>query len=154
MLAVGDKAPSFVAAGTEGDLDLTAALAKGPLVLFFFPKAFTSGWTVEAVEFNQLLSEFEDMGVGVIGTSVDPVERLQRFRDKHGLRYPLVSDGDRAIGETFGTLKTDKAGSHERDTVLIAGDGTILLAYRKVRAQGHAAEVLAAAKELQERGDI
>jgi peroxiredoxin len=43
MIAVGDKAPSFVAAGTEGNLDLTVALAKGPLVLFFFPKAFTSG---------------------------------------------------------------------------------------------------------------
>lgn len=109
---------------------------------------------MEAVEFNQLLAEFKELGVGVAGTSVDPVERLERFRDKHDLRFPLVSDVDRAIGEAFGTLKSGTAGSHERDTVLIGPDGTVLLAYRKPKAQGHAAVVLAATKELKERGTI
>ena len=109
---------------------------------------------MESVEFNQLLAEFENLGVTVVGISVDPVERLQRFREKHGLGFPLVSDNDRAIGAAFGTLKSGAAGSHERDTVLIGRDGTIMLAYRKVKAQGHAAEVLTAAKELEERGAI
>ena len=109
---------------------------------------------MEAVEFNRLLAEFEDLGVGIVGASVDPVERLERFRDKHGLRFPLVSDLDRAIGEVYGTLKSGTAGSHERDTVLIGRDGTVLLAYRKPRAQGHAAEVLAATRDLRERGAI
>jgi thioredoxin-dependent peroxiredoxin len=109
---------------------------------------------VEAVEFNQMLPEFEGLGVQVMGTSVDPVERLQRFRDKYELRFPLVSDGDRALGGAFGTLKSEPAGSHERDTVLIGADGTILLAYRRARARGHAAEVLAAAKGLREKGII
>ncbi len=109
---------------------------------------------MEAVEFSQLLSEFEGLGVQVIGTSVDPMERLQRFRDKYGLRFPLVSDSDRAIGKAFGTLKSEPTGSHERDTVLISGDGTILLAYQRARAKGHAAEVLATAKGLREKGVI
>ncbi len=109
---------------------------------------------MEAVEFNQLSAEFEDLGVGIVGTSVDPVERLERFRDKYGLRFPLVSDADRGIGKAFGTLKSGETGAHERDTVLVGRDGTTLLAYRKVRAQGHAAAVLAAARELRERGAI
>jgi thioredoxin-dependent peroxiredoxin len=109
---------------------------------------------VEAVEFNHMLPEFEGLGVQVMGTSADPVERLQRFRDKYELRFPLVSDSDRALGKAFGTLKSEPAGSHERDTVLIGTDRTILLAYRRARAQGNAAEVLAAAKGLREKGII
>lgn len=109
---------------------------------------------MEAVEFNQLLAEFEDLGVEVVGTSVDPLERLQRFRDKYGLRFPLVSDADRGLGRAFGTLKSGTTGAHERDTVLIGRNGTILLAYQRARAKGHAAEVLAAAKGLRERGAI
>jgi len=99
-----------------------------------------------------VLSEFEELGVEVVGTSVDSVERLQRFRDKHGLRFPLVSDGDRAIGDAYGTLKSGLLSTHERDTVLVDGDGTIVLAYQRAHAKGHAAEVLAASRRLREEG--
>lgn len=85
---------------------------------------------------------------------MDPVERLQRFRAKYDLRFPMVSDADREVGQAFGTLKSPPTGAHERDTVLIGRDGTILLAYERARAKGHAAEVLAAAKGLRERGAI
>jgi thioredoxin-dependent peroxiredoxin len=101
-----------------------------------------------------LLSEFEELGVKVVGTSVDTVERLQRFRDKHSLGFALVSDSDRAIGEAFGTLKSGPLGTHERDTVLIGADGTILLAYQRAKAAGHAAAVLAGARRLREEGLI
>ncbi len=57
---------------------------------------------MEAVEFNHALPDFQALGIGVVGLSVDPVERLRRFREKHHLRFPLVSDGDRAIGQAFG----------------------------------------------------
>lgn len=107
---------------------------------------------MEAVEFNQALSEFQELGIKVLGTSVDSVQTLRRFRDKHDLRFTLISDGDRAIGDAFGTLKSGLEGTHERDTVLIGGRGTILLAYRRAHAQGHAAEVLAAARRLREEG--
>jgi peroxiredoxin Q/BCP len=89
-----------------------------------------------------------------VGTSVDSVERLQRFRDKHGLRFLLFSDSNRAVGAAFGTLKSGLEGTHERDTVLIGSDGTILLAYQRAHAEGHAAEVLAAARGLREEGSL
>ena len=63
MLAVGDKAPLFVAQGTSGEVDLAAMLKEGPVVLYFFPRAMTGGCTVEALEFNQALPEFATLGV-------------------------------------------------------------------------------------------
>jgi thioredoxin-dependent peroxiredoxin len=101
-----------------------------------------------------LLPEFKDMGVEVVGTSVDAVEKLQRFRDKHSLGFALVSDNDRAIGLAYGTLKSGPLGTHERDTVLIGPDGTIMLAYQRAHAAGHAAEVLAGARRLRAEGAI
>jgi thioredoxin-dependent peroxiredoxin len=92
--------------------------------------------------------------VTVVGMSVDPPERLARFRDKYSLGFALASDADRAVGAAYGTLKTPATGSHERDTVLIAPDGTILLAYQRARAAGHAAAVLAAATDLKSQGII
>jgi thioredoxin-dependent peroxiredoxin len=92
--------------------------------------------------------------VTLVGTSVDPVARLQKFRDQYELRFPLVSDHGRAIGEAYGTLKGDLRSAHERDTVLVGTDGTILLAYRRVSASGHAATVLADARRLREEGRI
>ena len=102
---------------------------------------------MEAVEFNHLLSEFEELGITVLGTSIDPVDRLGRFRDKHELGFPLVSDSERAIGTAYGTLKNE-GGSHNRDTVVIAKDGTIVAVYEKVGAKGHAAQVLADVRRL------
>jgi peroxiredoxin Q/BCP len=92
--------------------------------------------------------------VTVVGTSVDPVARLQKFRDKYDLKFPFASDLDRAIGEAYGTLKSGPSSSHERDTVLISMDGTILLAYQRVSAKGHAATVLSDARRLREEGQI
>jgi thioredoxin-dependent peroxiredoxin len=149
MIAEGDRAPLFRAPGSDGEVDLAALLAEGPVVLYFFPRALTSGWTTEAVEFDRLLDEFADLGVKVVGTSVDPVPRLQRFRDKYGLRFPLASDHDRAIGSAYGTLKDGRESPHERDTVIISRGGTILRAYQRVSAKGHAAAVLADARALQ-----
>jgi peroxiredoxin Q/BCP len=94
-----------------------------------------------------LLSEFEELGITVLGTSIDSVERLRRFRDKHELRFPLVSDSEREIGTAYGTLKS-VGGSHNRDTVVIGADGTIVAAYEKVGAKGHAAQVLAEVRRL------
>ena len=109
---------------------------------------------MEAVEFNRLLPEFEAMGVTVRGVSVDPVARLQKFRDKYDLRLAFASDEDRAIGQAFGTLKSGPSGTHERDTVLIGTDGKILLADQRVGAKGHAATVLSDTRRLREEGHI
>ena len=90
----------------------------------------------------------------VVGTSVDPVARLERFKEKYDLKFDLVGDGDRSIGVAYGTLKSDVSGPHERDTVLIDTDGTILIAYQRVSAKGHAAQVLCDVRRLREEGRI
>jgi len=90
----------------------------------------------------------------VVGASIDPVARLQKFRDKYDIRFPFASDLDRAIGTAYGTLKGGPESTHARRTVLIGKDGVILLAYKKVTAAGHAAQVLADARELRAAGRI
>jgi peroxiredoxin Q/BCP len=94
------------------------------------------------------------MGITVVGTSVDPVARLQKFRDKYDIKFPFASDHDRVIGSAYGTLKGGPESSHERDTVVIGRDGVILLAYRAVGAKGHAARVLADVTQLWAEGRI
>ncbi len=152
MLESGEKAPQFVVVGTSGDIDLYAALEQGPMVLYFFPRAMTGGCTTEALEFNELLPEFQELGVDVVGMSVDPVARQDTFREKYGLRFDLASDHDRAVGMAYGTLKGDETTSHERDTVVIAAGGVVALAYRRVTAKGHAAIVLHDVRRLREQG--
>jgi len=92
--------------------------------------------------------------VTVVGTSVDPVARLQKFREKYDLGFPLASDQDRSIGSAYGTLKGDSTTSHERDTVLISVEGEILLAYQRVGARGHAATVLNDTRRLRDEGRL
>jgi peroxiredoxin Q/BCP len=99
-----------------------------------------------------LLGDFKSIGVGVVGTSVDTPAKLERFRDKYNLEFPLVSDVDRVIGSAFGTLKGDLSSTHERDTFLVDTQGTILLAYQRVGAKGHAATVLSDTRRLREEG--
>ena len=90
----------------------------------------------------------------MVGVSVDPVRRLVRFKDKYELRFPLASDEDRAIGLAYGTLKGDVSTTHERDTVVIAKDATVRLAYQRVGAKGHAAAVLADVERLRSHGGL
>jgi peroxiredoxin Q/BCP len=89
-----------------------------------------------------------------VGASVDTVARLERFRDKYDLKFPLVSDVDRTIGSAYGTLKGDMSSSHERDTFLVDTRGIILLAYQRVGAGGHAATVLSDTRRLREEGRL
>ena len=89
-----------------------------------------------------------------MGASVDPIPRLQRFRDKYEIKFPFVSDHDRSIGSVYGTLKGDVSTSDERDTFLVDREGRILLAYQRVGARGHAATVLSDARRLRDEGRI
>jgi peroxiredoxin Q/BCP len=101
-----------------------------------------------------LLPEFDALGVAVVGASVDPVSRLEKFRDKYTIKFPFVSDLDRAIGTAYGTLKGGPETTHARQTVVIGRNGAILLAYEKVTAGGHAAQVLEDVKRLRAEGRI
>jgi thioredoxin-dependent peroxiredoxin len=92
--------------------------------------------------------------VAVVGTSVDPVARLQKFRDKYDIEFPFASDHGRTIGSAYGTLKGGPESSHERDTVVIGRDGVVLLAYKAVSAKGHAGKVLEDVRRLKAEGRL
>ncbi|MGC6484061.1 MAG: peroxiredoxin [Candidatus Puniceispirillales bacterium] len=151
MLSEGDKAPDFSITTDDGTFAL--ADATGPVVVFFFPKADTSGCTKEAIAFSQLKAAFDDLGTRVIGISKDKAAKQAKFREKHELTCALGADDDSDICEQFGVwVEKSMYGRTymgiQRATFLIGGDGTILKAWPKVKVPGHAEEVLEAVKAI------
>jgi thioredoxin-dependent peroxiredoxin len=152
MMDVGDRAPAMSIAASDGT-ELNLAGPGTPLVLYFYPKDDTSGCTREAQDFTALAGEFKNAGVRVIGVSRDPMKKHEKFIGKYGLGIPLASDEDGRISDAFATwvqksMYGRKYMGMERATFLIGADGRLLKVWRKVKVPGHAAEVLAAAKEL------
>lgn len=123
------------------------------IVLFFYPRDDTSGCTQEAKDFSDLLPDFKAATTVVFGVSKDSVKKHERFRDKHGLTVPLLSDEHHDTCERYGVWGEKKMYGKtfmgiERSTFLIGSDGRILRIWRKVKVPGHAKEVLTAAREL------
>ncbi len=152
MIEQGDKAPAMTVSASDGQAVELGAPGR-PVVLYFYPKDDTSGCTREAQDFTALAGEFEAAGARVIGVSRDPMERHEKFIGKYELKVPLASDEDGRISDAFGTwvqksMYGRKYMGMERATFLIGADGTVEKAWRKVKVPGHAAEVLAAAREL------
>jgi len=151
--SAGDAAPTFIATRDGGEsFSLGEQIGKF-VVLYFYPKDDTPGCTKEGIEFSELLNEFTKLGALVVGVSRDPVEKHDKFRDKHGLKVALISDEDGAITESFGvwvekSMYGKKFMGIERATFLIGSDGKIAREWRKVKVAGHAAEVLEATKQL------
>jgi peroxiredoxin Q/BCP len=153
LVQVGSVAPAFESVATGGDSAEESPLALGDLagkwvVLFFYPRAHTSGCTREAQAFNGLLDEFEALNAQVVGASTDKASTLLKFRDKHGFQFPLLSDAEKEIATAFGTLK-DHRKSSNRVTFLIDPEGIVKAVWPKVRVDGHAEKVLKRLKELQ-----
>ena len=152
MIGQNDQAPEISVAASDGStIDLAAP--GQPLVLYFYPKDDTSGCTREAQDFTALADDFRAAGVRVVGVSRDPMKSHDKFIGKYTLAVPLASDEDGRISEAFGTwveksMYGRKYMGMERTTFLIAGDGRIVREWRKVKVNGHAAEVLAAARQL------
>ena len=152
-LAEGDAAPAFILP-RDGGGTLSLADLKGKIVaLYFYPKDDTSGCTVESLEFSALAKEFEAAGAVVVGMSPDPVKSHDRFRAKHQLAQPLAADESKTTLAAYGvwvekSMYGRKYMGVERSTVLIDREGKIAKIWRKVKAPGHAKEVLAAAKAL------
>jgi len=151
MINEGDKAPAITVTASDGS-SVNLASPGQPLVLYFYPKDDTSGCTREAQDFTALASEFAKAGVKVIGVSRDPMKAHEKFIGKYSLAVPLVSDEDGRISDAFGTwvqksMYGRKYMGMERATYLIAADGRVLKAWRKVKVPEHAEEVLKAARE-------
>lgn len=152
-LAEGDKAPKFNLLDADGAKVSLSDFAGRALVLYFYPKADTPGCTKEAMDFSRLAKSFAKAGAAVLGVSADPVAKLDRFRQKHDLTIPLLSDERHTMLEAYGvwgekTLYGRKFLGVKRTTVLIGADGRIAKLWQNVKVPGHAEEVLAAAKAL------
>ena len=150
MINEGDKAPALNVRASDGS-SINLASPGQLLVLYFYPKDDTSGCTREAQDFTALASDYAKAGVKVVGVSRDPMKSHEKFIGKYGLAVPLVSDEDGKISDAFGTwveksMYGRKYMGMERATYLIAADGRVLKAWRKVKVPNHAAEVLKAAK--------
>ena len=153
-ITVGDKAPVFSLPTDAGD-DFDLAKTGKPVVLFFYPKDDTPGCTKEAIAFTDHIKVFEELGFLIIGMSPDPVKKHIKFRDKHDLKIPLVSDEDKTTLEAYGvwvekSMYGKKYMGVERTTLIIDKTGKVLRAWHKVKVPGHVEEVLAAAREIAE----
>jgi peroxiredoxin Q/BCP len=151
-LTEGDAAPDFTMPATAGRTVSLADYAGKPLLLYFYPKADTTGCTKEACAFQEALPQLGHLGLDVIGVSRDPMKALEKFAEKYGLTFPLASD-EGAVTEAYGTwveksMYGRKYMGIERTTFLIGRDGNIAKIWPKVSVTGHAAEVLKAAQEL------
>jgi thioredoxin-dependent peroxiredoxin len=152
-LEAGSKAPAFKLPSDGGGSASLADFKGKKLVVYFYPRADTPGCTREAIDFSKLKSDFRKAGTEVLGVSADPVEAQDKFKAKHDLTIPLLSDEAHKMLEAYGAWgKKSMYGKTFmgviRMTVLIGPDGRIALIWPKVKVDGHAAEVLKAAKAL------
>jgi len=151
----GDIAPDFTLPADDGREIALSALRPAPVVLYFYPKDNTPGCTTEAIEFSALLPQFRALGAEVFGISKDTIESHRKFRAKHGLSVPLLSDAEGHVSEDYGVWGEKKMYGRTfegitRSTFLIDGAGKIAHAWRKVRPKDHAGEVLEAVRALGE----
>ncbi len=147
LIAVGAPAPPFRGQTAE-EMPLALEDFRGQwLVLYFYPKAHTSGCTREGQAFNALVDEFKALNAAIVGVSTDKPGTLAKFRDKHGFRFTLLSDAGKEIATAYGTLK-EHGKSANRITYLIDPEGIVRAVWPKVKVDGHAEKVLARLKEL------
>lgn len=151
VLNVGDKAPAFTLARDGGGTVSLSDFAGGMLVLYFYPKADTSGCTKEALAFTALSEAFAAAGAAIVGVSADPVPALDKFKNKHKLTLTLASDESKDMLAAYGAWAEKSMYGRKfmgvvRKTFLIDASGRILRVWPKVSVAGHAEEVLEAVR--------
>ncbi|MBN9007391.1 MAG: peroxiredoxin [Rhizobiales bacterium] len=151
--AEGARAPAFDLPRDGGTRVSLNDFAGQKLVIFFYPRADTPGCTREAIDFTRLTSAFAACGTAVLGVSADPVKAQESFRTKHKLSVPLMSDEAHGMLEAYGAWGEKSMYGRTflgilRTTVLVDRNGRIAKVWRKVKVDGHADEVLAAAQSL------
>jgi peroxiredoxin Q/BCP len=152
-LTVGSKAPAFKLPRDGGGTVSLADFKGRKLVIYAYPRADTPGCTRESIDFSKLRAEFLKADTDILGVSADPVAAQDKFKKKHDLALALLSDETHKMLEAYGAWgKKSMYGKTFmgviRATFLIGADGRIARIWPKVRVDGHAAEVLAAAKAI------
>ena len=150
----GAKAPDFSTeaslAGKEFKFSLADALKKGPVVLYFYPAAFTPGCTVEAHEFAEATAKFKQLGATVIGVSHDPIEKLDRFSvSECRNKFAVASDADGGIMKAYDSVLADHPEYANRTSYVIAPSGEIIYSYTAMNPDKHVENTLAAVKKWQ-----
>jgi peroxiredoxin len=149
QLKVGAKAPDFTTpatlAGHEFTFALADALKKGPVVLYFYPAAFTPGCTVEAHEFAEAVPKFQALGATVIGVSRDKISTLDKFSvTECRSAFPVASDATGNITRSYDAVLSSFLRLADRTSYVIAPDGTILYAYHALDPEHHVGNTLGA----------
>jgi len=151
----GAKAPDFSTdaslAGKEFKFSLADALKKGPVVLYFYPAAFTPGCTVEAHEFAEATAKFKQLGATVIGVSHDPIEKLDRFSvSECRNKFAVASDADGGIMKAYDSVLADHPEYANRTSYVIAPTGVIIYSYTAMNPDKHVENTMAAVRKWQE----
>jgi len=150
-LGPGMQAPVFTLPRDGGETVSLADFAGRALVLFFYPRADTPGCTKEAIDFSRLKGAFSKAGADILGVSADPVPAQDKFKVKHRLSLALASDEKHQMLEAYGVWQEKSMYGRKftgiaRTTFLIGADQRIVRVWPKVSVEGHAEEVLAAAR--------
>ena len=152
MLKINDKIPNFEILTDKGDFKVSNHLGKN-IVVFFFPRADTSGCTAETIAFTNLQKKFEKLNCVVIGISKDNIKKQAKFREKYNLTCELGADFENNVCEQFGvwvekSMYGRKYMGIQRATFLSNEKGIITNVWEKVKVPGHADEVLVAVKKM------
>ena len=147
LLKEGNKAPDFNLLNQNEDNISLTHLKGNKIILWFYPKASTPGWTVEGQGFRDESQKFSNMNVKIIGVSADSVKKQKNFCDKQKFNFDLLSDGSHAMLESYGVWGPKKFMGREymgisRVTYLINEDGFIERVYDKVNTKTHAQDIL------------
>ena len=143
---VGDVVPDFSLPDQYGEQrSLESALADGPVVIFFYPAAMTTGCTKESCHFRDVKGEFEALGAKRIGISMDSVDKQRAFSDANGFDYPLLSDVDGSVARLFGVKRSFGPLRVRRWTFVIGTDHRVIeIIKNEMRMDTHADQALAA----------
>lgn len=147
MIEQGEQAPDFELSDQHGNPVRLSALRGRPVVVYFYPRADTSGCTTQACGVRDHRADYDAAGATVLGISPDPVAKIRKFDDKHGFGFPLLADEDHAVAEAYGVwVQKSMYGrtywGAERTTFVIGPDGRLASVLRKVKPAEHDALVL------------
>lgn len=155
-LPVGTKAPLFTAQASLGGKVYTYTLAdelkKGPVVLYFYPAAFTKGCTIEAHDFADAIDQYKALGATVIGVSHDDIDTLNKFSvSECRSKFPVAADTDQKIMKSYDAVLPQKDTLANRTSYVIAPDGTIIYSYTDLKPDQHVANTLAAIQDWKKK---
>jgi peroxiredoxin Q/BCP len=151
-IEINDKAPDFTLPDENGKEIALKDLRGKVVVLYFYPRADTPGCTIEACEFRDTYKKIQKTGAVLLGVSPDTSKAQKKFQEKFSLPFPLLADAEKKVAIAFGVLQEKnmygkKVMGVVRTTYIIGPDGKIQHIFPKVKAEGHAEEVLAYLKE-------